>query len=90
MSTKNRTKNQTSVIKFSLLSLKKRLRRLLPKNGIKKPLIGNLKTSSKLLRAGVLMGAGAELASHVSSKAQGVVDWTGTNTSSWRILGRPS
>ena len=61
-------------MKFSLRSLKKPLRRLLPKNRIRKPLVGTLKTSSKLLGASVHTGAGAELTSHVSSKAQGVED----------------
>ena len=36
----------------------------------KKILLGTLKGSSKWLGAGLLMGAGAEVASHISSKAQ--------------------
>ena len=36
----------------------------------KKILLGTLKGSTKWLGAGLLMGAGAEVASHISSKAQ--------------------
>ena len=36
----------------------------------KKILLGTLKGSSKWLGAGLLMGAGAKVASHISSKAQ--------------------
>ena len=59
-------------MRFSLPSLKKLLRRLLPKNGFKKPVVGGLKTSSKLIAASILMGGGEELATHMAGKAQGV------------------
>ena len=48
---------------------KKILSRLSPKNP-KKSILGTLKTSSKFLGMGLLMGAGAEVAGHISSKAQ--------------------
>ena len=48
---------------------KKITSRLLPKNP-KKTILGTLKSSSKFLRMGLLMGAGAEVAGHISSKAQ--------------------
>ena len=44
-------------------------RKLSPKNG-KKTILGTLKTGTKLVGAGLLMGAGAEVPGHVSSKAQ--------------------
>ena len=43
--------------------------RLSPKNP-KKTILGTLKSGTKFLRAGLLMGAGAEVAGHISSKAQ--------------------
>ena len=45
--------------------------KLSPKR-IKKPVLGTLKTGTKLVGAGILMEAGAEIAGHLSSKAQGV------------------
>ena len=39
---------------------------------IEKPILGTLKTGTKLVGAGILMGAGAKIAGHISSKAQGV------------------
>ena len=39
---------------------------------IKKTFLGTLKTGTKLVSASMLMGAGAEIAGHISSKAQGV------------------
>ena len=36
----------------------------------KKTILGTLKSGTKFLGAGLLMGAGAELAGHISSKAQ--------------------
>ena len=39
---------------------------------IKKPFLGTLKTGTKLVGTGILMGAGAKVAVHISSKAQGV------------------
>ena len=39
---------------------------------IKKTFLGTLKTGTKLVGAGMLMGAGAKIAGHISSKAQGV------------------
>ena len=35
---------------------------------IKKPILGTLKTGSKLVGAGILKGAGAEIAGNMSSK----------------------
>ena len=46
-------------------------RKLSAKNG-KKTILGTLKTGTKLVGAGHLMGAGAEVAGHISSKAQEV------------------
>ena len=43
--------------------------RLFPKYP-KKTVLGTLKSGTKFLGAGLLMGAGAELAGHISSKAQ--------------------
>ena len=44
-------------------------KKLSPKNG-KKTILGTLKIGTKLVGAGLLMGAGAEVARHISSKAQ--------------------
>ena len=46
-------------------------KKLSPKNG-KKTILGTLKTGTKVVGAGILMGAGSEIAGHISSKAQGV------------------
>ena len=43
-------------------------KKLLPKNG-KKTILGTFKTGTKLIGAGLLMGAGAEVTGHISSKA---------------------
>ena len=46
-------------------------RKLSPKHA-KKLILGTLKTGTKLVGAGILMGAGTEIAQHISIKAQGV------------------
>ena len=46
-------------------------KKLSPKNG-KKTILGTLKTGTKLVGAGLLMGAGAEIVGHISSKAKDV------------------
>ena len=46
-------------------------KKLSPKNG-KKTILGTLKTGTKLVGAGLLLGASAEVAGHISSKAQEV------------------
>ena len=43
-------------------------KKLSPKNG-KKTILGTLKTGTKFVGAGLLMGAGAEVAGYISSKA---------------------
>ena len=48
-------------------------KKLSPKNG-KKTIMGTIKTGTKLVGAGLLMGAGAKVAGHISSKAQEVND----------------
>ena len=50
--------------------LPKKLPKLSKSKSKKKILLGTLKSSSKWLGAGLLMGAGAEVAGHISSKAQ--------------------
>ena len=70
MSTKNYREAQSSRMKFFPRKLSGRLS---PKC-IKKPILGTLKTGSKLVGAGILMGAGAEIAGQLSSRAQGVED----------------
>ena len=57
-------------MKFSLLSFKKPIKRLSPWNGFKKLIVGGIKSSTKLLAAGALMGGGAKLASHLISQGQ--------------------
>ena len=44
-------------------------RKLSPKNG-KKTILGTLKTGTKLVGASLLKGTSAEVAGHISSKAQ--------------------
>ena len=57
-------------MKFFLLSFKKSIKRLSPRNGFKKPIVGGIKSGTKLLAAGPPMGGGAELASHLISQGQ--------------------
>ena len=57
-------------MKFSLPSFRKPIKKLWPRNGIRKPNVEGIKPSSKLIAAGVLMGGRAELASHMVSKGQ--------------------
>ena len=53
-----------------LLSFKKPIRRLLPQNGFKRPIVGGIKSCTKLLVVATLMGAGAKLTSHLINKGQ--------------------
>ena len=46
-------------------------KKLSPKHA-KKTLVGTLKTGTKLVGAGLLMGTGAEIAGHISSQVQDV------------------
>ena len=50
--------------------LPKKLPKLSKSKSNKKVVLGTLKSGSKWLGAGLLMGAGAEIAGHISSKAQ--------------------
>ena len=50
--------------------LPKKLPKLSKNQSNKKTVLGTLKSGSKWLGAGLLMGAGAEIAGHISSKAQ--------------------
>ena len=61
-------------MRFGLLSFKKPIRKLSPQNGFKRLIVGGIKSDTKLLAAGTLMGAGAELASQLISRGQTMGD----------------
>ena len=55
-------------MRFGLPSFKKAIKKLSPRIGFKKPIVGGIKSGTKLPAAGALMGGGAELASPLSAE----------------------